>query len=179
MTMAITPHGSVDQRDAAQLEMLSRNYRPSLTRYFRRRLHAADDVDDLVQEVFLRLIKRGQVSELEQIGAYLFQTASSVLNDYLRRRRSHQADKHDSFDPDLHADADFAVDRVMEGQERLRHATALLLELPERTRNVFILRRIEGMRYADIARRLGISVSAVEKHVQRAVVHLMGRMGAQ
>ena len=175
--MANNPRSNEEQREAAQLELLSRTYSLSLARYFQRKLRGTDDVDDLVQEVFLRLIKRGQVGELEHIGAYLFQTASSVLNDHLRSRRSRRMDQHESFDSEVHAGADFAVDRVMEGQERLRHATAALLELPERTRNVFVLRRIEGMRYADIATRLGISVSAVEKHVQRAVVHLMARLG--
>jgi DNA-directed RNA polymerase specialized sigma24 family protein len=41
---------------------------------------------------------------------------------------------------------------------------------------VFVLRRIEAMRLGDIAARLGISVSAVEKHMQRAVTHLMRRI---
>jgi RNA polymerase sigma-70 factor (ECF subfamily) len=62
------------------------------------------------------------------------------------------------------------------GKERLVRATAVLLELPERTRVIFVLRRLEGMRFNDIAARLGISVSAVEKHMQRAITHLMRRI---
>jgi RNA polymerase sigma-70 factor (ECF subfamily) len=41
---------------------------------------------------------------------------------------------------------------------------------------IFVLRRLEGMRLNDIAKRLGISVSAVEKHMQRAIIHIMRRI---
>jgi RNA polymerase sigma factor (sigma-70 family) len=53
----------------------------------------------------------------------------------------------------------------------------VLLELPERTRQIFVLRRLEGLSYFEIGRRLGVSVSAVEKHMQRAVRHLAARTG--
>ena len=61
-------------------------------------------------------------------------------------------------------------------RQQLARATAVLLELPERTRVIFVLRRLEGMRLNDIAKRLGISVSAVEKHMQRAITHIMRRI---
>ena len=48
---------------------------------------------------------------------------------------------------------------------------------PERTRAIFLLRRLEGMKYLDIAARLNISVSTVEKDMQRAVAHLTTRLG--
>jgi RNA polymerase sigma-70 factor (ECF subfamily) len=51
-----------------------------------------------------------------------------------------------------------------------------LLELPERTRTIFVLRRMEGLRYQDIAQRLGISLSLVEKQMARAVAYLSQRM---
>ena len=62
--------------------------------------------------------------------------------------------------------------RILEGKEELHAATASLPGLPERTRTVFILRRLEGQKYQDIAAHLGISVSAVEKHMVRAIQHL-------
>jgi RNA polymerase sigma-70 factor (ECF subfamily) len=56
--------------------------------------------------------------------------------------------------------------------ESLQTAIAALQKLPERTRDIFVLRRIEGHAYRDIASKYGISVSAVEKHMVRAVQHL-------
>jgi RNA polymerase sigma-70 factor (ECF subfamily) len=57
-------------------------------------------------------------------------------------------------------------------RQELHAATLALLRLPERTRTVFILRRLEGMRFHEIASHLGISVSAVEKHMVRAIHQL-------
>ena len=51
-----------------------------------------------------------------------------------------------------------------------------LEELPERTRDIFLMRRYEGLAYGDIAERLGISVSAIEKHVAKAVAYIARRM---
>ncbi|MGC4250030.1 MAG: RNA polymerase sigma factor [Sphingobium sp.] len=164
--------------DQATLERLSRQFRGSLLSYFGRRTREAGDVEDMVQEVFVRLLRRGETTKLESgcINAYIFETASSVLKDYLRKRISHRSDAHQSFDSDIHSGEDFSPEHVLLNKERLSRVTALLLELPERTRVIFVLRRLEGMRYSDIAARLEISVSAVEKHMQRAITHLMRRI---
>lgn len=78
--------------------------------------------------------------------------------------------------PEAHGSVDFPPERVLIGKDRLAEAVAILMELPERPRTVFVLRRIEGLRYKDIAARLGISVSAIERHMKRAVLHLMKRL---
>ena len=52
-----------------------------------------------------------------------------------------------------------------------------LLELPERTRAIFVLQRFEGLKYKEIADRLGISASSVEKHMMSAIKHIFQRMG--
>ena len=64
------------------------------------------------------------------------------------------------------------------GQEQLRVVERALHELPERTRVVFTLHRFEEMSYAQIARRLQVSVSAIEKHMIKALAHL-ARRGSQ
>lgn len=164
--------------DQAAFERLGRDFRASLLRYFGRRTRDSADLEDMVQEVFVRLIRRGGASELERqnLNAYVFQTASSVLKDRLRKRATHHADRHEPFDCERHSAEDFSPERVLMEKQRLARATAVLLELPERTRVVFVLRRLEGLRFNDIAARLGISVSAVEKHMQRAITHLARRI---
>jgi RNA polymerase sigma-70 factor (ECF subfamily) len=144
-----------------------------------RRVRDRTEIDDMVQQVFERLLKRGDVTGMDRLSGYVFQTASSVLADHGRRRRSRHADAHDEFDESAHGDVDFSPEHVLLGRERLARATAILLELPERTRVIFVLRRLEGMKYLDIAARLGISVSAVEKHMERAVARLMDGVGEE
>jgi RNA polymerase sigma-70 factor (ECF subfamily) len=154
------------------LRELNATLRTSLYRYFARRMRDPGEIEDMIQDVFVRLLKRGGVAEMEHLRGYVFQTASSVLADRLRQRRSRYADAHDEFDASMHGGQETTPEDVLLGRENLARATALVLELPERTRVIFVLRRLEGMRYNDIAARLGISVSAVEKHMQRAIVHL-------
>jgi RNA polymerase sigma factor (sigma-70 family) len=166
-------------QDRPSFEALDRAFRVSLQRYFMRRVRDRGEIDDMVQQVFERLLKRGDVTSMERLSGYVFQTASSVLADHGRRRRARHADAHDEFDEGAHGDVDFSPEHVLLGRERLARATAILLELPERTRVIFVLRRLEGMKYLDIAARLGISVSAVEKHMERAVVRLMEGVGEE
>lgn len=156
----------------ASLEALDRAFRASLRRYFMRRVRDRGEIDDMVQQVFERLLKRGGLDGIGQVGGYIFQIASSVLADSQRSRKVRHSDQHEEFDPHSHGDVAFSAEHVFLMRERLTRATAILLELPERTRVIFVLRRLEGMKYRDIAIRLGISVSAVEKHMERAVVRL-------
>jgi RNA polymerase sigma factor (sigma-70 family) len=147
-----------------------------LAGYFRRRVRDQDDVDDLVQDVFARIVARDSLERIEHLGGYVLRTAASVLADRARRRATRQADSHIPFDSDQYGDGEIDPERVLMGKEELHAATAALLSLPERTRTIFILRRLEGWRHADIARHQGISVSAVEKHMVRAIRHLTAEM---
>lgn len=159
------------------LNEVSVAFRPSLTRYFARRIKERSDVEDLVQEVFLRLVRRGGLRDVEHVSGYIFETASNVLTDQVRRWRVRQADAQVEL---RHADdvgTEIRQDRVLEGQQELQRAVTALEQLPEQTRQVFVLRRIEGMQYRDLATRLGISISAAEKHMQRAILHLMTTCG--
>jgi RNA polymerase sigma factor (sigma-70 family) len=166
--------------EASKTDVFTRHasaMRLPLLAYFRRRVREANEVEDLVQEVFLRLMVRGTPDHLDGASGYIFQTAASVLADRRRRRTVRHADDHVSLDPESHGDADFDPHRIAAGRQSLRAAAAALLTMPERTRTIFLLKRLEGLRYQAIASQLGISVSAVEKHVVRAMEHLMAHVG--
>lgn len=147
-----------------------------MLRFFQRRVRDRSEAEDLTHEVFVRLLRRGNIAALQDSRGYLFETAASVLTDRARKRRSRHSDGHESFDPAVHGNADFPSDHVLIGEETLTRASRALLELPERARAIFVLRRLEGLRYQDIAQRLGISLSLVEKQMARAVAHLTQRL---
>lgn len=163
--------------DRATLAHLNWKSRSSLVRYIGRRASNAMDTEDMVQEVLLRLLKRGGASRIANLKAYMFETASSVLKDQSRKERSHKTISHVSFNVDRHSATDFSAEEVLLGKEKLAIVRKILSELPERTCEVFLLRRIEGLRFQAIADRMSISVSAVEKHMQRATAHLTSRIG--
>lgn len=148
-------------------------YRPALIQYFRRKSRDPNEIEDFVQEVFLRIAARRSAEVVENVAGYVFQTAASVLADRHRRRTVRHADDHVEFDSDRHSKADFDPAHILESRQSLQVAVAALQRLPERTRDIFILRRLEGHAFRDIADRFGISVSAVEKHMVRAVQHLV------
>ncbi len=155
---------------------LADEYGPVLVQFFRRRVPDRSEAEDLKQEVFMRLLQRGNIAQLDDVRAYLFETAANVLRDRGRRRATRRSDRHDEFDPVLHAEKGFSAERVIIGEEALTKASRALLELPERARTIFILRRLEGLRYQDIAQRLGVSVSLVEKEMSRSIAYLAQRM---
>jgi RNA polymerase sigma-70 factor (ECF subfamily) len=169
--------GAEGQRDGGEnLAARAGPVRQWLTRFFRRKVGDQADVEDLVQDVFVRIAARDETYPIEHLDGYVLRTASSVLADRSRQRSARRMDQHVAFNPDLHGEADVDPDRIFTGKEELHVAIAALLSLPERTRTVFVLRRLEGLKMAEIATRLGLSVSAVEKHLVRAVSHLQAEM---
>ncbi|MCC6202098.1 MAG: RNA polymerase sigma factor [Gammaproteobacteria bacterium] len=162
--------------EAQALDRLMLEFRPALTRYFVRRVKLKDEIPDLIQEVFVRLLRRDDSTHLESVRGYVFETAHSVAIDWLRRYESHRRGVHETFDTQLHGGAECATDQLLMGREDLECVISALMELPERTRAVFILRRMESMKFKDIAVRLGVSLSTVEQHMYRAMAHLMSRL---
>ncbi|PXA91803.1 hypothetical protein DMC25_05620 [Caulobacter sp. D4A] len=165
---------------AARADVFARQasaMRGPLAAYFRRRVRNPVEIEDLVQEVFLRLTVRGTPSNTDHASAYIFQIAASVLADRYRRRAVRHADGHVVLDPSLRDEHDFDPDRIYAGKQALNAAAAALMTMPERTRTIFLLRRIDGLRHQAIATRLGLSISTVEKHMVRAIEHLMAHAG--
>ena len=170
------PSTAMKSADRALVSALSEQFRAALLRYFYRRRLPDKDIEDAVQEVFVRLSKREGLADMANVSGYLFETAASVAIDYQRRAQVRLNHAHERYEDQIHALADHGSDVVIEGRQSIEVLLAALRELPERTRNAFLLVRLEHMRYAEVAARLGISVSAVEKHVLKAMAHLLERL---
>jgi len=152
------------------------SYRPALVRYFRKRVPESD-VDDLVQDVLLSIHARQDQSPIENVEGYLFSVAARALVRKKQRDSGRWSvsldDDHDRIDsPD-----NFSPERVLLGRERLALAVCVMEKLPPRTQEVFMLHRFEEMTYGSIAKALGISVSAVEKHIMIALKVLVADLG--
>lgn len=169
----------VDQggrREGRLLDEWSRRYRPALLRFFQRRMPAATDREDLVQEVFLRLAKRQDLASIDHVEGYLFQAAGNVLKDWRRHGVRHAADAHGPIDEDLPSEVDFSPERVLLGRDAVGALIAALEALPERTRAVFVLYHFDNLPQAEIARRLGVAVRTVENNMARAHAHIAAVM---
>jgi RNA polymerase sigma-70 factor (ECF subfamily) len=150
----------------------------ALRQYFRRRVggHPAE-IDDLVQEVFVRLLNRRPEAPIENLEGYVFQIAANLLRER-GRRFSRQIAVGAPFLTAglLEGDEDFSAERVHAARDAWALIERGLQELPERVRNVFVLNRFEEMTGVQIARHLGVSVSTVEKDMIRAILHLKERL---
>lgn len=154
----------------------AQRFRPMLVRYFRRHLQHEADAEDLAQEALMRLVR--SPTQVEHAEAYVVRIAANLLRDRFRRERSHHTGLHDPLDDTLHElpSEEPATDDVYASRERLERLLSALDELSPRCRQVFLLQRYEGMTYTAIARQLQVSVSAVEKHMMRALLHLQARL---
>jgi RNA polymerase sigma factor (sigma-70 family) len=144
--------------------------------FFARRV-APNDVDDMVQEVALRMQVRRSRERIDNFQGYIFQVARSVLVDRGRRDRVNKRAQHETLFDLHHPVEELSPARVLEGKEQLALVLVALKELPEKTRQIFVLHRFEEMSYAGIACHMGVSVSAVEKHIMKAIRHLAARLG--
>lgn len=151
------------------LDALARRYALPLRRYFERRVGNQQDVPDLVQDVLVRLARLRDLSTLEQPENYLFRTASSALRDQQRKDSTHRRSCHVEFEADRHGGSDFSPERVSAGRQALAAVHAVLRSLPERTRDIFVLRMFEEQKTAEVAAATGISTRAVEAHYARAL----------
>ena len=155
-----------------RLDAAVRRYYGPLLAFFRKRAAHPAEVEDLVQQVFYRLSHHGQAEALRDPDAYIFKTASNTLRDYRRRAmvRERVVEPYGSLDePDGAATEEFSPERLLIGKEAMQMVANALRTLPERTRDVFVLRCFEGLKHVEIARLQGISVRAVEKHAARAL----------
>jgi RNA polymerase sigma-70 factor (ECF subfamily) len=161
---------------AVSIEALTERYRPALLAFFRRRVNVPADAEDLVQEAFLRLAKPGRLQGIDNVESYVFQVATNLVRERARSRTARNADAEIILDLDIEDDQVFSPARIVESRDTVSRVLMALKELPERTRTIFILQRFEGLTYAEIAVRLALSQSAVEKNMSRAISHITRRM---
>jgi RNA polymerase sigma factor (sigma-70 family) len=137
-----------------------------------------DDTDDLIQEAFLRLQHYHLERTVNHTEAFLVRTVLNLLTDQHRKKQTASI-VHGALDTLTLIDPSPPPEAVCDGQGRLRHFKAGLRQLSPRQREVFILHRIEGYSFAQIAQRLGITISMAEKHAAKAMFFLSDWMDRQ
>lgn len=161
------------------IEELGRRFRPALMAFFLRRVRNHAEAEDLTHEILLKVIERGAAIDAGRPDGYIFQMAANLLRDRGRRDklwRLYQAgygavvaSATDEEDPYRALCARQSLDTVLD----------VLDSLPQRTRTIFMLFRMEHMKQTDIANILGVSVKTVEYHLAQATVALRERFKAE
>jgi RNA polymerase sigma-70 factor (ECF subfamily) len=127
------------------------------------------DIDDVIQEAYCRLVAMEDVSHVGNGRAYLFQTTRNIVLEQVRRSKIVRIDNLTDMGALSVADEAPPLDRVAAGVRELQLVERLIERLPEKCRRVFVLRRIYGVSQREIARMLGITQAAVEKQAARGL----------
>ncbi len=151
-------------------------HRREIQAFLTRKLRSPDLAADLTQETFIRYAQQSGSGAVIEERSYLFRTANNLAIDHIRmeRRRQTTATPHESLAE--HPEDAPGIDRAYEAKQELAQLQAIIGELPLLTRQCFLLVRAEGMTYSEAADLLEVSPSTVQKHLSRAVRHVMQRL---
>jgi RNA polymerase sigma factor (sigma-70 family) len=162
---------------------LARNVLPH-ERLVRSRLRglcvAGLEIDDVIQEMYARILSVPSIEAIRFPRQYAVQTAKSIIIDHLRRSRVvpiASVEALEQLNPVL---PDVSTEERLEFQGQIQEVANALALLPPLCRETLILRRVEGLSQRQTAQRLGITESAVEHHMAEGVellVELFGRGG--
>jgi RNA polymerase sigma factor (sigma-70 family) len=141
-----------------------------LRRFVRSRVANRQDAEDVIQDAYLRVLRYSAEHVVESEERLLFSAAKNLAVDSRRRRKVREKKVADC--AVLAAEDSPGSDEVVDARQRLMHVEAAIALLPARCREIFLMHRIDGMSYSQIARSVGISVSAVEKHIARACLSI-------
>ncbi|NKF20799.1 RNA polymerase sigma factor [Solimonas marina] len=136
------------------------------------------EVDDVVQETYAVLAGMDDVSGIQNPRAYMFTVANNIMLQHLRRSRIVPIESISEIEQYNVPDRDPTPEQRLSLQQDLRRIGRIIAQLPPKCREVFMLRRIEGLSQREIAARVGISENTVEKHVAKGLRLLMGAMAA-
>jgi RNA polymerase sigma factor (sigma-70 family) len=162
----------VQTTSSADIEQIYREEAPGLARYFRSRLRPEEDPRDFVQESFVRLADFMSNKVILRPAASLQRIARNLLYNRSKRAEVRLAAFHLPICEGREPTIDPDQEQLIEAKDVIRTYLKALDELPARTRDVFVLHRIEELTYREIGLKLGISIPAVQRHMARALAHI-------
>ncbi|WP_206244750.1 RNA polymerase sigma factor [Novosphingobium terrae] len=156
-------------------------HRPTLKRYFQRRIDAGRDAEDYVQDVYLRVLSAEQAAgqepkKIHNLRGFLLRAASSVWIDRHRRAKTRIEQDAQTLTDDLAQTltdpAAACPERTAIARDELRALSGAIETLPPVARAAFMLVRVEGLSHKEAARQLGIEPRQVANHVERSLARL-------
>lgn len=144
-------------------------YKPTLKQMLQRIVPTAD-IDDIVQESFIRAHEAEVKKRIEHPKAYIYKTARNLALNFIAKKEYTTTSKLDDLaEPDVYLEDMAKVDDV-ESKEKFRLFCAAVRDLPPQCRKAFIMKRVFGFSIREIALKLEISESTAEKHIAKGVL---------
>lgn len=160
--------GRIRQGDAGQFELLFRSSYVSLVRYAKTLIKDHDTSEEIVQDLFFRLWKDREKLNIDtSLNGYLFRSVHNKCLHYIEHKKvvdRHAAEMSYRQTTDQESPSD-----ILHYKELQAKIAGILEKLPERCGQIFYMSRFEGLKYAEIAEKLSVSVKTVESNMGRAL----------
>lgn len=155
-----------DAERAALVERLFSHHRTALLQYLTRLLSNSDDAEEVLQETYVRLLRVEHLDHLDdQVRRFLFKIATNLARDRFRQRKSRSYAAHIPYElVDLVGEQE-SPDEIIDWDHGMLVVKQVLLDLPPRHRQVFLLHVTQNMSYRTISRHLGVSTKTVERDI--------------
>lgn len=145
------------------------SYRPILKKMLQRMVPSAD-IEDIVQETFIRAHEAEVKKRIDHPKAYIYKTARNLALNFIAKKENTSTFKLEDFsEPDVYLE-DYSNINEVESKEKFRLFCAAVRELPPQCRKAFIMKRVFGYSIKDISMKLGITESTTEKHIAKGVL---------
>lgn len=150
-----------------------------LKSYLKSSFPAVPDLEDVVQESYLRVWKAKAVQPIRSAKSYLFTVAKNLALGWIRHRNGSPVEGVGDLEALRILDDEPDAAALLSTKEKVELAAAALMVLPDRCRQTVMLRKLKGLTQKETAEALGISVKTVDKHLatglERLAVYLRSR----
>jgi RNA polymerase sigma-70 factor (ECF subfamily) len=158
----------IRQGDTGQFELLFRSSYVSLVRYARTLIKDQDSAEEIVQDLFFRIWKDKEKIKIESsLNGYLFRSVHNRCLHYIKHNRV--IERHAQEMSYRQTETQESPSDILHYKELQARIASILERLPERCGQIFCMSRFEGLKYAEIAEKLSVSVKTVEANMGRAL----------
>ncbi|MDB5580759.1 MAG: polymerase, sigma-24 subunit, subfamily [Bradyrhizobium sp.] len=176
----MTPGGKSSRQ--ATVEWVAREViprEPAVRRWLKRSLVAKEDIDDLIQEAYCRMVAMDGHDHVVSASAFFFQVVRNLLLNRVKRAKVVRIET--GVELELISDAGLAPsqEQVLEHRREWERVSALIPKLPDRCRMIFEMRKIQGFSQREIAEELGLSENVVENESAKGLRLLLQELRAQ
>ncbi|GBR62124.1 RNA polymerase sigma-24 factor [Acetobacter syzygii NRIC 0483] len=155
--------------NALTLSQLLISQRSLFVRMVRKIVGSRPEAEDVVQGLWIKLQGVGEERSIDNPQPYLVRLAINSAKTHKMKAARHSQAQQDAQEL-LHGSVEhFSPERVSIGRENIQYMEEVIKALPERTRYILFLNRIQGVSQQRIAAKLGISTTSVERHMRRAL----------